>query len=189
VAPSRSAARSLIPALLAVALSAVLVIAILLRAVAVAAVPALVDAAVGVGVAGLLVIAGAVATARTAAIGWGVALLAAAYAACVVGRGAPVDVLAPLVGLLLVLVAELSHTACEWRGPHATDVAVERRRWARLTLTAAAGAAAGAGALALATAVPGSVLGLVVGATALVGLVGLAAWLRGGAAGPVQPVP
>ena len=183
MAPSRSAARSLIPALLAVALSAVLVIAILLRAVAVAAVPALVDAAVGVGVAGLLVIAGAVATARTAAIGWGVALLAAAYAACVVGRGAPVDVLAPLVGLLLVLVAELSHTACEWRGPHATDVSVERRRWARLTLTAAGGAVVGGGALALAGAVPGSVPGLVVGAAALVGLVGLAAWLRAGAAG------
>ena len=129
------------------------------------------------------------ATARSGAIGWGVALLAAAYAACVVGRGAPVDVLAPLVGLLLVLVAELSHTACEWRGPHATDVSVERRRWARLTLTAAAGAVAGGGALALATAVPGSVLGLVVGAAALVGLVGLAAWLRGGAAGPAPTVP
>jgi hypothetical protein len=37
--------------------------------------------------------------------------------------------------------------------------------------------------------VPGSVPGLIVGATALVGLVGLAVWLRGGAAGPAQPVP
>jgi hypothetical protein len=189
VAPSRPAARALIPALLAVALSAVLVIAILLRAVAAASVPALVDAAAGAGIAGLLVIAGAVATARAAAVGWGVALLAAAYAACVVGHGAPVDVLAPLVGLLLVLVAELSHTACEWRGPHAVDVSAERRRWARLALTAAAGTVAGGGALALAAAVPGSVPGLIVGAAALVGLVGLAVWLRGGAAGPAQPVP
>jgi len=145
VAPSRPAARALIPALLAVALSAVLVIAILLRTVAAASAPALVDAAAGAGIAGLLVIAGAVATARAAAVGWGVALLAAAYAACVVGHGAPVDVLAPLVGLLLVLVAELSHTACEWRGPHAVDVSAERRRWARLALTAAAGTVAGGG--------------------------------------------
>ena len=45
------------------------------------------------------------------------------------------------------------------------------------------------GALALAAAVPGSVPGLIVGAAALVGLVGLAVWLRGGAAGPAQPVP
>jgi hypothetical protein len=69
------------------------------------------------------------------------------------------------------------------------DVSAERRRWARLALTAAAGTVAGGGALALAAAVPGSVPGLIVGAAALVGLVGLAVWLRGGAAGPAQPVP
>ena len=189
MAPSRPAARSLIPALLAVSLAAVLVIALLLRAVAAAAVSALADAAAGAGIAGLLVIAGAVATARAAAVGWGVALLAAAYAASVVGRGTPVDVLAPLVGVVLLFVAELSHTACEWRGPHAADASVERRRWARLAVTAVAGAIAGGGALALAAAVPGSVPGLVVGAAALVGLVGLTAWLRTGAAGPAQPVP
>ncbi len=188
MAPSRPAARPLIPALLAVALSAVLVAAILLRAVAAATVPALDGAAAGAGIAGLLVIVGAVAAGRSAPVGWGVGLLAAAYAAGLVGRGAQVDVLAPLVGLLLVLIAELSHSACEWRGPHATHPSVERRRWARLLLTAGAGALAGGGALALAAAVPGSVPGLVVGAAALVGLVGLAAWLRAGAGGSAQPV-
>ena len=189
MAPSRSAAHPLIPALLAVALTAMLVTTILLRAVAGATVPALVDGTAGAGIAGLLVIAVAVATARAAAIGWGLALIAATYAVSVVGRGAPVDGLAPLVGLVLVLVAELSHTACEWRGPHAVDASVERRRWARLALTAGGGAVAGGGALALAAAVPGSVPGLILGAAALVGLVGIAAWLRAALAGPAQPVP
>ena len=189
MAPSRPAARPLIPALLAVALSAVLVAAILLRAVAAATAPALDGAAAGAGIAGLLVIVGAVAAGRSAPVGWGVGLLAAAYAAGLVGRGAQVDVLAPLVGLLLVLIAELSHSACEWRGPHATDPSVERRRWSPpAPHRRRPGALAGGGALALAAAVPGSVPGLVVGAAALVGLVGLAAWLRAGAGGSAQPV-
>lgn len=117
------------------------------------------------------------------------ALLAAEYAIFLVGRGAPLDAYAPLLGIGLVLVAELSFTACEWRGPHAVDSTVELRRWSRLALAAAAGGGVGGGALALAAAVPGSVAGLVIGAAGVVGLVGLAAWLRASTSGETQPAP
>jgi hypothetical protein len=121
-------------------------------------------------------------------VGWAVALLAAQYATLVIGGGASVDLLAPLVGLGLLFVAELSHTACERRGPHAVDASVELRRWARLVAAGAAGAVAGGGALALAAAVPGSVPALLIGAAGAVGLVGLASWLRHTTSGEARPV-
>jgi hypothetical protein len=141
-----------------------------------------------VGIAGLLVTVAAVAWSLSGLVGWAVALLAAQYTICVIGGGAALDVEAPLVGVGLLLVAELSHTACEWRGPHAVDAAVELRRWARLAAVAAAGALAGGGALALAAAVPESVPGLLIGAAGVVGLVGLATWLRHATSGEAPPV-
>jgi hypothetical protein len=117
-----------------------------------------------------------------------VALLAAQYTICVIGGGAALDVEAPLVGIGLLLVAELSHTACEWRGPHAVSASVELCRWARLVAAGAVGAVAGGGALALAAAVPGSVPGLLIGAAGAVGLVGLAAWLGRSVSGEAPPV-
>ena len=105
----------------------------------------------------------------------------------VIGGGVALDVEAPLVGVGLLLVAELSHTACEWRGPHAVDASVELRRWARVAAAGAAGAVAGGGALALAATVPGSVPGLLVGAAGVVGLVGLATWLRRSTSGEAPP--
>jgi hypothetical protein len=189
VAPSRSAPDPLIPALLACALAAALAVASLLRAAAAAEAPALVDGVAAVGAAGLLGVAAAVLSGRAALVGWGVALLAAQYALFALGRGASVDASAPAVGLALVLVAELSHTACEWRGPHAVDATLERRRWARVAGTAVAGAVAGGGALALAAAVPGSVPGLLIGAAGVVGLVGLASWLRHAGSAEPQPAP
>ena len=130
----------------------------------------------------------AVAWPRSDLVGWAVALLAAAYAICVIGGGAAVDVEAPLVGIGLLFVAELSHTACEWRGPHAVKASVELRRWARLAAAGAAGAVAGGGALALAAAVPGSVPALLIGAAGVVGLVGLTTWLRHATSQEAPPV-
>jgi hypothetical protein len=178
VATPRPAPRPLIPALCAVALAVVVAAAGVLHADADAENGVLVAVVVAVGIAGLLATVVAVAFAMPGVVGWAVALLAAQYASAVIGGGASVDVLAPLVGIGLLLVAELSHTACEWRGPHAVDASVELRRWGRLTAAGAAGALAGGGALALAAAVPGSVPGLLVGAAGVVGLVGLATWLR-----------
>jgi hypothetical protein len=130
----------------------------------------------------------AVAWPRSDLVGWAVALLAAAYAICVNGGGAAIDVEAPLVGIGLLFVTELSHTACEWRGPHAVKASVELRRWARLAATGAAGAVAGGGALALAAAVPGSVPALLIGAAGVVGLVGLTTWLRHATSQEAPPV-
>jgi hypothetical protein len=141
-----------------------------------------------VGGLGLLVTVVAVAAARPGLVGWAVALLAAQHATLVIGGGASVDLLAPLVGLGLLFVAELSHTACEWRGPHAVDASVELRRWARLAAAGVAGAVAGGGALALAAAVPGSVPALLIGAVGAVGLVGLATWLRHSTSGEARHV-
>jgi hypothetical protein len=143
---------------------------------------------VAVGIAGLLATVVAVAFAMPGVVGWAVALLAAQYAISVIGGGAALDVEAPLVGVGLLLVAELSYTACEWRGPHAADASVELRRWARLATAGVGGAVAGAGALALAGAVQGSVPALLIGATGVVGLVGLATWL-GRSTGEAPPVP
>jgi len=189
VAPSRSTARPLSAALLAAGLAAALAAVVLARAAAAAEGPWWVAGTGAAGAVALLVIAAAVLTGRAAAVGWGVALLAAAYAIFLVGRRAPLDAAAPLMGVGLVLVAELSFAACEWRGPHDATARVELRRWSRLTLAAAAGGAVGGGALALAAAVPGSVPGLVIGAAGVVALVGVAAWLRGSVAGETQPAP
>jgi hypothetical protein len=172
VATSRPAPRPLIPALVAVMLAAVLAAGGSLHADAAAEYPWRVAPVAAVG--GL--------------VGWAVALLAAQYATLVIGGGASVDLLAPLVGLGLLFVAELSHTACERRGPHAVDASVELRRWARLVAAGAAGAVAGGGALALAAAVPGSVPALLIGAAGAVGLVGLASWLRHTTSGEARPV-
>jgi hypothetical protein len=188
VATPRPAPRPLIPSLCAAALAAVLVVAGVLHAHADAEGRVLVAVVVAVGTAGLLVTGASVAFSRPSLVGWAVALLAAEYAIAVIGGGASVDLLAPLVGIGLLLVAELSHTACEWRGPHAVDASVEIRRWARLAAAGAAGAVAGSGALALAASVPGSVPGLLIGAAGVVGLVGLATWLRHSTAGEATPV-
>jgi hypothetical protein len=188
VATPRPAPRPLIPALCAVALAAPLAAAGLLHAHANAEGRVLVAVVVVAGIAGLLATIVAVAFARPGLVGWAVALLAAQYAIAVIGGGASLDLLAPLVGIGLLLVAELSHTACEWRGPHAVDASVEIRRWARLAATGAAGAVAGGGALALAATVPGSVPGLLIGAAGVVGLVGLATWLRHTTAGESTPM-
>jgi hypothetical protein len=188
VATPRPAPQALIPALAAVVLAAVLAAAGVLHADANAEARVLVAMVVAVGIAGLLATVVAVAFARPGLVGWGVALLAAEYAAAVIGGGASLDLLAPLVGIGLLLVAELSHTACEWRGPHAIDASVELRRWARLLAAGAAGAVAGGGALALAAAVPGSVPGLLIGAAGVVGLVGLATWLRHATSPEAPPV-
>lgn len=188
MATSRPAPRPLIPALTAVVLAAVLAAGGILHADAAAEYPWRVAAVGAVGGVGLLATVVAVAFARPGLVGWAVALLAAQYAIAVIGGGAPVDLLAPLVGLGLLLVAELSHTACEWRGPHAADATVELRRWARLVAAGAAGTVAGGGALALAGSVPGSVPALLVGAAGVVGLVGLATWLRHATSGEAPHV-
>jgi hypothetical protein len=188
VATPRPAPRPLIPALCAVALAVVVAAAGVLHADADAENRVLVAVVVGVGIAGLLVTIAAVAWPRSDLVGWAVALLAAQYTICVIGGGAALDVEAPLVGIGLLLVAELSHTACEWRGPHAVSASVELCRWARLVAAGAVGAVAGGGALALAAAVPGSVPGLLIGAAGAVGLVGLAAWLGRSVSGEAPPV-
>jgi hypothetical protein len=188
VATSRPAPRPLIPALMAVMLAAVLAAGGSLHADAAAEYPWRVAAVAAVGGLGLLVTVVAVAAARPGLVGWAVALLAAQHATLVIGGGASVDLLAPLVGLGLLFVAELSHTACEWRGPHAVDASVELRRWARLAAAGVAGAVAGGGALALAAAVPGSVPALLIGAVGAVGLVGLATWLRHSTSGEARHV-
>jgi hypothetical protein len=173
---------------MAVMLAAVLAAGGSLHADAAAEYPWRVAAVAAVGGLGLLVTVVAVAAARPGLVGWAVALLAAQHATLVIGGGASVDLLAPLVGLGLLFVAELSHTACEWRGPHAVDASVELRRWARLAAAGVAGAVAGGGALALAAAVPGSVPALLIGAVGAVGLVGLATWLRHSTSGEARHV-
>ena len=180
MAAPRPAGRPLIPGLAALALGGGLGAFIALRTVQ-GTVPVAVIAA-----AGTLTLAASVGFGRAAGIGWAVALLAAAYAVSLVVSGARVDAAAPLVGLALVLVAELSHTSCEWRGSHAENNALERRRWARLLGAAAAGAVVGGGALAVASAVQGSVPGLLAGAGAVVGLVALATWLRASTQGDAE---
>ena len=188
MATSRPAPHPLIPALGAGALAAVLVAAGVLHVDAHAENSVLVAVVVAVGIAGFLVTVAAVAWPRSDLVGWAVALLAAAYAICVIGGGAAVDVEAPFVGIGLLFVAELSHTACEWRGPHAVKASVELRRWARLAAAGAAGPVAGGGALALAAAVPGSVPALLIGAAGVVGLVGLTTWLRRSTSQEAPPV-
>jgi hypothetical protein len=189
VAPSRPSARPLIAALLAVVLTVALAAVILGRAAAAAEAPGWMGAAGGTGILAVLVISAAVLTARPGAVGWGVALLAAEYAVFLIGRGVRLDPAAPLLGAGLVLAAEVSITACEWRGPHAVDATVELRHWSRVVLAAAAGAAVGGGGLVLAAAIPGSVPGLVLGAAGIVGLVGIAAWLRAALPERTQPAP
>ena len=166
MATPRPAPHPLIPAVGAVVVAGVLVVVGVLHVDVNGENPLLVAAIGGVGIAGLLTTL------------WAVAVLAAEYAISVIAGRAALDAEAPLVGVGLLLVAELSHTACEWRGPHAVDTSVELRRWARLAAAGVAGAVAGGGALALAGSVRGSVPGLLVGAAGVVGLVGLAAWLR-----------
>ncbi|MGA3183097.1 MAG: hypothetical protein ABSE52_00660 [Candidatus Dormibacteria bacterium] len=188
MATPRPAPHPLIPALLAVALTAVVAAAGVLHADVDAENRLLVTVIAAVGIAGLLGTIAAVAWSLSDLVGWAVALLAAQYAISVIGGGAALDVEAPLVGVGLLLVAELSYTACEWRGPHAADASVELRRWARLMAAGAAGAVAGGGALALAGAVPGSVPGLLVGAAGVVGMVGLATWLGRSTSGEAPPM-
>jgi hypothetical protein len=178
VATPRPAPHPLIPAVGAVVVAGVLVVVGVLHVDVNGENPLLVAAIGGVGIAGLLTTLWAVAERRAGRVGWAVAVLAAEYAISVIAGRAALDAEAPLVGVGLLLVAELSHTACEWRGPHAVDTSVELRRWARLAAAGVAGAVAGGGALALAGSVRGSVPGLLVGAAGVVGLVGLAAWLR-----------
>ncbi len=188
MATSRPAPHPLIPALCAVVLAGVLVAAGVLHADANAENHVLVAAVAAVGITGLLATIIAVAWPRAELVGWAVALLAAEYTISVIAGRAALDIEAPLVGVGLLLVAELSHTACEWRGPHAVDTAVELRRWARLAAAGAAGAVAGGGALALAGSVPGSVPALLIGAAGAVGFVGLATWLRHSTSGEAPHV-
>jgi len=136
MAAPRSTARPLIPALMAAGLSAALVAGILLDAAGAAVSAPLAGATGALGLVGLALTAAALATGQSVVVGWGIALLAAGYAVSLVGRGGSLDAAAPLVGLALVLVAELSHTACEWRGPHAVHAFVERRRWLRVVAVA-----------------------------------------------------
>jgi hypothetical protein len=188
MASPRPAPRALIASLAAAVLAGALAAAAILHADADAENHLLVAAIAAVGVAGLLGIVAALTWSLSDLVGWAVALLAAQYAISVIGGGAALDVEALLVGVGLLLVAELSYAACEWRGPHAVDASVELRRWARLATAGVGGAVAGAGALALAGAVQGSVPALLIGATGVVGLVGLATWL-GRSTGEAPPVP
>ncbi|MGD0834925.1 MAG: hypothetical protein ABSA40_11005 [Candidatus Dormibacteria bacterium] len=152
MAAARPAPRSLTPAVLAVALAVGLAAAAALHGGLDGERASVTRAVATLGGIGALTVAVAVAGGWPRAIAGGIALLAAAYAVTVLGDGSRLDLTAPLVGALLVLTAELAHTACEWRGPHAVNRAAEVGRWLRLTGVVALGAVIGLGALAITSA-------------------------------------
>jgi hypothetical protein len=135
--------------------------------------------AVAVGALGVLVVTGAVAAGWPTSIGWGIGLLAAEYAVCVLGEGRGIDLAAPIVGALLVVTAELAYTSCDWRKPHAISTAVELRRWLRIGGVVTFGAVVGLGALALTSAADAdSPAALVIGGGCVVALMVLFAVLH-----------
>jgi hypothetical protein len=180
VAPASTDPRPLIPAALAGAIATLLAVALPVLAGLAGASSYVVGAAAFAGALGVALLVAGVLGDWDAVPAWGVSLLATAYGLIVLGEGRGVDLAAPLIGVLLVLIAELAQTACEWRGPHAVDWSVEGRRWLRLMAVAAAGALIGLAAL-LATSAIGAVspLVLVVGSGAVVALLGMIVVLRG----------
>jgi hypothetical protein len=179
VASARAVSRALIPAALSVALAAALAATVALRAGLGGERTPLIVVAVAAGALGVLAVAGAVAAGRSTSIGWGLGLLAAEYAVCVLGEGRGIDLAAPLVGALLVITGELAYTSCEWRKPHAVSRAVELRRWLRIGAVVAFGAVVGLGALALTSmADANSPAALVLGGGCVVALMVLVAVLH-----------
>jgi hypothetical protein len=174
VASARATSRPLIPGALSVALAAGLAATVALRASFGGERTLMIVVAVVAGAVGVIVVAGAVAAGWSTSIGWGIGLLAAEYAVCVLGEGSGIDLAAPLVGALLVITAEVAYTSCDWRRPHAVNAAAELRRWLRLAGVVAFGALIGLGALALTSVAGGeSPAGLVVGGGCAVALVAL----------------
>lgn len=123
------------------------------------------------GVPGLVVLAIALVLGWSVLVPWSVVSLGAAYAVSLHGTDA-IDSRAPVVGALLVLVAELAYWSVERRAPIGDEAGLHLRRAATVLATTAAAAAVGA-ALLTATAVPlgGSVawdgLGLAAAAAAV----------------------
>ncbi len=179
MASARATSRSLIPAALAVSLGAALAATVALRASFDGERAPIIGLAAATGALSVIVLAGAVASDRSNAIGWGIGLLAIEYATSVLGEGSRIDLAAPLIGALLVIIAELAYTSCEWRRPHAFIAAVELRRWLRIGGVVVFGTLVGLVALAL-TSVAGGVPPalLVVGGGCVVALMVLFAVLH-----------
>lgn len=178
MAAARSAAGSLTAAALTVLVAGAIAAGAAAQSLAAGEGAAAAEVVITLAATGTVLLLAAFAFRRPGSIGWGVALLAAAYIVTVIDRGAGIDPTAPLFGLGLLLAAELAYTACELRGPHATDPAGELHRWALLTLVGGGGALVGAAAMVVAAHLPGSVAGLLSGSAAAVALVAVAAWLR-----------
>jgi len=87
VASARATSRSLIPAALAVSLGAALAATVALRASFDGERAPIIGLAAATGALSVIVLAGAVASDRSNAIGWGIGLLAIEYATSVLGEG------------------------------------------------------------------------------------------------------
>jgi hypothetical protein len=172
MAATPAAARRLIPGGAVVAIAAALAATSVLRAPDIAvwlAIP---------GAAGVLVAALAMISRRPSIVVAAVLLLGAEYGAALVWRGNAPDFTAPVVGVALLVMAELAMTACDWRERgFLAHGAVETRRWLIIAAIAAGGVAIGSVALAaVGTASPGYA-GLAAGGIAAVALIALLGWL------------
>jgi hypothetical protein len=190
MAAKSASARPLIAAGLAAAVALGLAAALPWRAAAAGEPAYAVSGAATAGALGAVAVIVAVAAAWERLVAWGLAFLATEYAVALTGGSAGPDLAAPVVGALVVVVAELSHAACEWRGPHAVDAATELGRWLRLGATALIGFLVGMAALALRSSIgalpPAAVL---VGFAAVVAVVVLMATLHGRWQRGVSPRP
>jgi hypothetical protein len=118
------------------------------------------------GIAGALLVAGAVVRPAAALVPWGVSLLGAAYALALVVSDRDLDVAAGFVAAGLLLVGELAYWSVEARDWPREDSSAARVRLAGLLLLALAGATIGTLLVAAGAAVPAD-LGLVQVAGAL----------------------
>jgi hypothetical protein len=110
-------------------------------------------------------------------LAWAVALLGGQYAASLLLRDGPIDLLAPLYAALLLVTAELAFWAVE-ATPALGGRPVLLRRLAQLVVLAAGAAAAGAGLLAVSEGGTGGGLELqLAGLVAAVATLGLVTWL------------
>ena len=106
---------------------------------------------------------------------WSLALAGSAYAIAIMARGSGVDEGAPLVGIALLLCAELATWSLDERWAIAAERPVVLARATALAVLALAGLGVGALVLALATApIGGGLAWTVLGAAAAVLVVGVA---------------
>ena len=112
--------------------------------------PAMLAVAAGVGLPSLLFLTVGLAAGLAALVPWAIVSLGASYAVSLHGLGG-VDDRAPVVGALLVLVAELAYWSLERRTPVGDSAGLHLRRAVSILALTCAAAALGATLLALTT--------------------------------------